>query len=174
MSKKQRMPIIFILNSHFYNENKVKKYFSDEFYATQTTIVKYLIIRTTHFLNNFNRLKCYTDAAMKKAIKEVCSKEPRLQRCNSDTLKEDLTLRCNGDLKQALNQLYLHSLKYKNLAYRDRKIRKLKSSTSTQSSDKNFSENSGDGENSQMAQVKDREFNLFHTLGKFLYNKSIY
>jgi len=157
MSKKQRMPIIFILNSHFYNDSKVKKYFSDEFYNTQTMTIK---------------LKPYTDAMMKKAIKEVCNKEPKLQRCNSDSLKEDLTLRCNGDLKQALNQLYLHSLKYRNLAYRDRKIRKLKSSTSTQSSDKNFgSENSGDGEGSQMGQVKDREFNLFHTLGKFLYNK---
>lgn len=116
------------------------------------------------------RLKQYTDASIKKAIKEVCIKEPVLQRCDSDGLKEELALRCNGDLKQALNQLYLYSLKYKNTG---RKIRKLKSATSTQSSQRGFnSENSCEFDTIETPHFKDREFNLFHTLGKFLYNKS--
>lgn len=84
-------------------------------------------------------------------------------------------MRCHGDLKQALNQLYLISLKYKDPANKERKIKKLKSATSTQTFGSQFSmgsENSRNFENSESSCFKDREFSLFHTLGKFLYNKS--
>ena len=100
-----------------------------------------------------------------------------MKRCDIDSLREDIALRCHGDLKQALNQLYLISLKYKDPANKEKKIKRLKSGTSTQTLGSQFSminENSLTFENSASSCFKDREFSLFHTLGKFLYNKSNY
>lgn len=83
-------------------------------------------------------------------------------------MKEDIALKCNGDLKQALNQLYLMSLSVKGRKG-ERVFRKIKG-IATQNSQKIIASQNTNQE--EVTHFKDREFNLFHTLGKFLYNKS--
>ena len=121
------------------------------------------------------RLKPYSDACIKKALTKIFDKEPILQRCDSNSLKEEIVLKCNGDLKQALNQMYLISLSIKNGSMKNsRSYKKVKSVTSTQQSQRAplMHSDSNQSDTSEVTRFKDREFSLFHTLGKFLYNKS--
>lgn len=121
------------------------------------------------------RLKPYSDACLRKALSKIFEREPAFQRCDSNSLKEEIVLKCNGDLKQALNQMYLMSLSIKNASIKttNRSIKKVRSVTSTQQSQKNLvHSDSNQSDTSDVVRFKDREFSLFHTLGKFLYNKS--
>jgi len=87
-----------------------------------------------------------------------------------ETIKDEISLKSNGDLKGAINQLYLYSLK--GGSRMNNKPRKIKSLAGTQYSQSSWESQSGTIDDSQ-EKTKDREFTLFHTLGKFLYNKSI-
>ncbi len=113
-------------------------------------------------------MKGYSEAAIKKVISKIQSYEPRLAYLDMDTIRDEINLKSNGDLKNAINQLYLYSLRGGNT--RSSKPRKIKSLMATQYSQSSLSSQANSEESQD--KTKDREFTLFHTLGKFLYNKS--
>jgi hypothetical protein len=115
-------------------------------------------------------MKGYTEASIKKVMTKIQQYEPRLAGVDMDTIKEEINLKCNGDLKNAINQLYLHSLR--GGIIKSSKVRKVKSGPGTQYSQASFGSQMILEESQDKIALKDREFTLFHTLGKFLYNKS--
>lgn len=117
-----------------------------------------------------SRLRPYSDPNIKKVIQKIYNRESKLSSTVSfDTIKDDIILKSNGDLKSAINQLYIYTLRMPN-AHRS-KSKKPSLYSITQFSQNSYS-NESMGEEEDSGNRKDREFTLFHTLGKFLYNKS--
>jgi DNA polymerase III delta prime subunit len=116
------------------------------------------------------RLKPYSETSVKKVIQKVYYKESKLLSFSLDTLKLEISLKSNGDMKSAINQLYMYT--YKHYGGVKSKSNKQAIYSISQFSQTSCSNDSICEEEEGIASTKDREFTLFHTLGKFLYNKS--
>ncbi|EWS74252.1 rad17 cell cycle checkpoint protein (macronuclear) [Tetrahymena thermophila SB210] len=145
-SRIKRNPLIFILNNSIYSPYQINKLFKDqcpEFYNNCTTEIN---------------LPRPSDKEIQQFIQKQMSNNIKFQALSGyqrNEIIQDIVNTANGDLSNALNQLRMASYS------------KIPSSLSI----KNKKKGENQKEANKKEKQKDNEFTIFHTIGKFLYNK---
>ncbi|KAL4504509.1 hypothetical protein ABPG72_009955 [Tetrahymena utriculariae] len=145
-SRIKRNPLIFILNNSIYSPYQITKIFKDqcpEFYANYTTEIN---------------LPRPSDKEIQQFVQKQMSNNIKFQAFSGyqrNEIVQDIVTTANGDISNALNQLRMASYS------------KIPSSISI----KNKKKGDNQKEANKKEKQKDNEFTIFHTIGKFLYNK---